>query len=161
MGRLGTRRSHLLVVPLITIGGWHHQQRGAGEPAGRDSNPTAWRSVVLLLVADTLSDPLRNRTQYYYLTGAPAPYYPSGNHGSATATGTATVSWRRAYYDGQAGDRMRSSGTELWALWTGWIVLGSVLPSIIAFMVSPLSFQTATHMPCRDLWGKRYSVLRP
>lgn len=27
-------------------------------------------------------------------------------------------------------------GTELWAQWTGWIVLGSIIPSIIAFMVS-------------------------
>lgn len=27
-------------------------------------------------------------------------------------------------------------GTELWAQWAGWVVLGSVIPSIIAFMVS-------------------------
>jgi len=26
-------------------------------------------------------------------------------------------------------------GTELWAQWTGWIVLGSIIPSIIAFTV--------------------------
>lgn len=29
-------------------------------------------------------------------------------------------------------------GTELWAQWAGWIVLGSIIPSIIAFMVSTL-----------------------
>jgi hypothetical protein len=27
-------------------------------------------------------------------------------------------------------------GTELWLEWTGWIVLGSILPSVIAYVVS-------------------------
>lgn len=33
-------------------------------------------------------------------------------------------------------DPAAAYGTELWAQWAGWILLGSIIPSIIAFMVS-------------------------
>ena len=67
------------------------------------------------------------------------PPGPSSSHGSsvdygsgsvtASASASASLSWRR----GEADDG--SWGVELWAFWCGWVVLGSIVPSVIAFMV--------------------------
>lgn len=55
------------------------------------------------------------------------------NGDSGIVTGGLTSgdsSWKRTYDSGH------SWGVEIWAFWCGWIVLGTILPSILAFMVS-------------------------
>lgn len=70
----------------------------------------------------------------YSSGGAGASAYASttvttnvGANANANA-GAAGSSWKRADLDGH------TSGAESWAIWTGWILLCSILPSIIAFM---------------------------
>jgi hypothetical protein len=74
--------------------------------------------------------------------GAGYPSYPSTAHVTTSSQG-GTV-WTRSL--GQLAKRVQPDpkdpnaayGTELWAEWAGWIVLGSVIPSIIAFIVSDI-----------------------
>jgi len=67
---------------------------------------------------------------------APTTYTTSPQSNSPSANSPANdPNWRRSN-DGDTS----SYGMELWAFWAGWLVFGSIVPSVIAFMVSSSSF---------------------
>ena len=59
---------------------------------------------------------------------------PAWTH--ASSGGTDNTNWRRdVQTQSTTTATTHSHGTELWAFWAGWLFLGSIVPSVIAFMV--------------------------
>jgi hypothetical protein len=101
----------------------------------------------------TSSDPLRDSdAQVYYTPGSTGVIYDSAN---AYIRHDNNNNWKRtdnwnshdgeighderddwAYY-GLIGDRTPIKGMESFAFNMGWVLLATILPSVIAFMVSP------------------------
>jgi hypothetical protein len=80
-----------------------------------------------------------------YYTTTPTPnYYPNTN--------TNTNTWKRASQN--PNDPDAAYGVELWAQWSGWILLGSIVPSVIAFMVSPISPYLVLYPSCGLLFSE-------
>jgi len=98
----------------------------------------------------TFSDPLRDsNAQTYYTPGNTGVIYDSANayirhdgqsnhwkrnHDGYSGNDEKTGDW--AYY-GLIGDRTPIRGMESFAFNMGWVLVATILPSIIAFMVRP------------------------
>lgn len=113
------------------------------------------------------SDPLRdNNAQVYYTPGSTGVIYDSSAPYAQVQHIQGGQGWKRSYdggyssgssgyddhdrgdwaYWGLIGDRTPRGGMEAFAFWMGFVVLATVVPAIVAFIVSPLPHFTISFL---------------